>query len=146
MPNQYVNKVVQSDGTTLIDITDTTATASDVASGKYFYSAAGARTLGTGTGGGNYVLTYDEDSSVGIAVVGTAKTGTPNYIPSGQIDYTTGTVSVSVAPTLNYSYSNYILSITGVSASASTNRQVVTGINGFIGNGVHFIIEQEESE
>ena len=34
------------------DVTDTTATASDVASGKYFYTAAGVRTAGTNSGGG----------------------------------------------------------------------------------------------
>ena len=33
------------------DVTDTTAAASDVASGKYFYTAAGVRTPGTGSGG-----------------------------------------------------------------------------------------------
>ena len=46
------NKVQLADGTVLIDITDTTAVASDVAAGKYFYSAAGVKTLGTGSGGG----------------------------------------------------------------------------------------------
>ena len=44
--NPYVNKVVYGNQT-LIDITDTTAVASDVAIGKYFYTAAGARTVGT---------------------------------------------------------------------------------------------------
>lgn len=34
------------------DVTDTTAAASDVASGKYFYTAAGVRTAGTNSGGG----------------------------------------------------------------------------------------------
>ena len=38
---------------TLIDLTDTTATASDVASGKYFYTNAGVRTQGTASGGGS---------------------------------------------------------------------------------------------
>lgn len=34
------------------DVTDTTAAASDVASGKYFYTAAGVRTEGAASGGG----------------------------------------------------------------------------------------------
>lgn len=34
------------------DVTDTTASASDVATGKYFYTASGVRTQGTNSGGG----------------------------------------------------------------------------------------------
>lgn len=41
-----VNKVIY-DGSTLMDVTDTTAEASDVSSGKVFYSKAGVRTIGT---------------------------------------------------------------------------------------------------
>lgn len=37
---------------TAIDISDTTAQASDVASGKYFYTANGTKTAGTASGGG----------------------------------------------------------------------------------------------
>lgn len=37
---------------TFTDVTDTTAAAADVASGKYFYTAAGVRTQGTNSGGG----------------------------------------------------------------------------------------------
>ena len=56
MPNPYVNKVVQSNGTALIDISDTTAVAADVMEGKYFYLATGEKVPGTaesdGGGGG----------------------------------------------------------------------------------------------
>ncbi len=42
---------------TFTDVTDTTAAAADVASGKYFYTAAGVRTAGTASGGGTSVKT-----------------------------------------------------------------------------------------
>ena len=43
---------------TFTEITDTTAAAGDVASGKYFYTSAGVRTQGTSSGGGGSVQ-YD---------------------------------------------------------------------------------------
>ena len=55
------------------DVTDTTAAAADVASGKYFYTSAGVRTQGTNSGGGidGDNLAYGA-SLVGSAIVGSA--------------------------------------------------------------------------
>lgn len=54
------NKVKLADGTTLIDITDTTASTQDVAQGKYFYSADGVKREGTlvriPSGGSQYMV------------------------------------------------------------------------------------------
>ena len=68
------NKVQLANGTVLIDITDTTANASDVAQGKYFYTASGVKTEGTSSGGGgatysvsmtlNGVTSSTDDTSV----------------------------------------------------------------------------------
>lgn len=62
------------------DVTDTTAVASDVAQGKYFYTAGGVKTAGTGSGGtypdGNnmeYGLTDGTLPIVGVGVVGSAE-------------------------------------------------------------------------
>lgn len=61
---------------TAVDISDTTAVASDVASGKYFYTNAGVKTEGTSSGGGGG-LEYEEG------------TWTPSEdIARGQINFT----------------------------------------------------------
>lgn len=56
-----VNKVVRSDGTTLMDITPTTATSADVASGKVFFAANGVQTTGTASGGTSNNPTLDTE-------------------------------------------------------------------------------------
>ena len=52
---------------TFTDVTDTTATASDVATGKYFYTSSGVRTQGTSSGGAsNYVTGTFTTSGSGV--------------------------------------------------------------------------------
>lgn len=63
------------------DVTDTTAAAADVASGKYFYTAAGVRTQGTSSGGGgssaDFVTgTFTTGSSAGASSITIPYTGT----------------------------------------------------------------------
>ncbi len=52
---------------TSVDISDTTAVASDVAQGKYFYTANGTKTAGTATGGGSvasWETLYDNSTTI----------------------------------------------------------------------------------
>lgn len=64
------NKVQLADGTVLMDITDTTAEASDVAAGKYFYNEAGVRTLGTAPSGNIPSPSDDTPQPLGTASPG----------------------------------------------------------------------------
>ena len=53
------------------DVTDTTAAASDVASGKYFYTASGVRTAGTNSGGGGSSMNCQVAQSTSRATTST---------------------------------------------------------------------------
>ena len=108
-----INKVIYG-GNTLIDLTDTTATAADVASTKYFYTNAGVKTQGSSTKDSNTTdatataseILYGQTAYVNKnkitgemvnngAVTGTITTKAGAYtIPIGYHDGS-GTVSIS---------------------------------------------------
>lgn len=94
-------------GTALFtDVTDTTASASDVSSGKYFYTASGVRTAGTNSGGGG--------GGIGT-LLNTTSIGTVN---------TTSTQAASLNISLSVSnVNNYDLLIVESSVNTVTNNR-----------------------
>lgn len=68
--NPYVNKVQLADGTSLIDISDTTATADKILQGYTAYSASGQKITGTATGGGGGSVTQDQDGYIVLPSTG----------------------------------------------------------------------------
>ena len=64
------------------DVSDTTAAAADVASGKYFYTSAGVRTAGTNSGGGGASNIVQGEFTTG-ATGGTTGSFTINYTGTG---------------------------------------------------------------
>ena len=101
------------------DVSDTTATAADVAAGSYFYTAAGVRTEGTNSGG-SLVIRDEPDSHGGTVrhiTAGDVVQGTVNITSNGTFDvaaYADANVSVSGGPSLG------ALSSTAPWKSAST--------------------------
>lgn len=90
--NQYVNKVVLADGTTLIDLTADDVTRSSVLSGMKFHLPSGEATTGTST--------YDADTSDADAVAAEILYGKTAYKAGSKLTGTmpnnggvTGTIS-----------------------------------------------------
>lgn len=128
-----VNKVVYGN-TTLIDITDTTAIASDVAQGKYFYTADGVKREGTSSGGGAVIVTEETLANGGIVKHITAavlnmqtktatptessQTITPDQGYNGLSEVTVGAVSSSYVGSAISRRSSSDLTVSGDTVSA----------------------------
>ena len=143
MANQYVNKVIYG-GSTLIDLTSDTATAADVASGKYFHLKSGERVQGSNTydadtsdanasaseilyGQTAYVngvkLTGSMPNNAGNDVTVTNKTGTT--IPAGFYDGS-GTAAIDSTSATNLVAANIRESVTilGITGTMSGSEDV----------------------
>ena len=113
------NKIIYG-GEVLIDLTDATAVASDVASGKYFYGNDGVKTLGTST--------KDSDTSDATATSSEILSGKTAYVNTNKI---TGEMTNNGA----------------VAGTISTKAQVYTVPQGFHdGSGTVKISTTEQSK
>lgn len=126
------------------DVTDTTAAAADVASGKYFYTASGVRTQGTNSGGGGtskntqVVQGTTRTTSSTLTAIGAemtvTKTGTYDvywsaFRSSTSSSYTYGTqlyVGGVAYGTQNTTWSNHVQNnhLTNVSLTANQKIRV----------------------
>ena len=111
------------------DVTDTTASASDVSSGKYFYTAAGVRTQGTSSGGGGSGLTLLATKSLGtLSTSSTSATDTgKNMTVTGYGNYDVLVVDVSVDSTTNGRHTSTVsmVYVTGTSDVNTKNTYAV---------------------
>lgn len=113
------------------DVTDTTAAASDVSSGKYFYTAAGVRTAGTSSGGGGG-LTLLQTTSIGaLSTSSTSGTDTGKSISLAQAtgwqDYDLLIVDISVDSITNDRHTSTVsfVILTGTSSVDTKNTYTV---------------------
>ena len=111
------------------DVTDTTAAASDVASGKYFYTSAGVRTQGTSSGGGSGGLTLLSTTSLGtLSISSTTATDTGKSLSlTGYNDYDVLIVDVSVDTPVNGRHTSTVsmILLTGTSNVSTKNTYTV---------------------
>ena len=110
------NKVQLANGTVLIDLTDTTALASDVMQGKYFYNAAGVKTEGTATSGGSAAIVVEDTTD---EYGGTTRTITA-------VDISNDTVAADKLLQGYTAHNSAGNAITGTYVPASTSLQTKT--------------------
>lgn len=141
MPNANVNKVVLADGSTPIDLTDTTATADDVASGKVFYAASGARTLGTASGGGAVTTWYGTCSTAAGTAAKVVACDDFDLVKGAIIGILFTTANTAATPTLNVNSTGAKTVYIGAATLNSTTNSLKWSANSmlyFMYDGTYF--------
>lgn len=103
------------------DVSDTTAAASDVASGKYFYTSAGVRTAGTASGGGG----TDRLQLLQTTALGALSTSSTSATDTGK--------TVSLAQSTGWQ--NYDLLLVDISVDTPTNGRHTSSVTPVILTG-----------
>ena len=117
------------------DVTDTTAIASDVASGKYFYTADGTKTIGTASGGITPSGTYSITSN-GTYDVTQYASANVNVSGGGGITIKTLTKAITTSSDVNIEFTGleaepkafYIEQTTNISLTSTNANRYVTGV------------------
>lgn len=110
-------------GTTLMDITDTSAVAADVAEDKIFYNVAGVKTTGTATGGSTASIVIEDtlDSAGGTIRTITTEGAQYRYDDIAQALYPTGAIVLSSTVTSIAEHAFAGKSITSITAPGATS-------------------------
>ena len=109
-----------------VDVTDTTAAASDVASGKYFYTSAGVRTAGTSSGGGTDHLTL-----IATKNLGTISTSSTSAADTGQTLGVTGfddyDMLICICYTPTHTNGRHVATVRLINFSATSSMSTRSG-------------------
>ncbi len=103
------------------DVTDTTAAAADVATGKYFYTAEGVRTQGTASGGGG----SDRLVLLQTTAIGSLSTSSTSAADTGK--------TISLASTTGWQ--DYDLLLVDISVDTKTNGRHTSTVTGVLLTG-----------
>lgn len=116
------NKVQLANGTVLIDLTDTTATASDVVTGSFFYDKAGIKREGT--------LAVDETYSITKALTNVSSSADDTKVIAGNSFFT------ELTPTQGYAITSITVTMGGVDVTEQVFKPG-TGSKAITANGTY---------
>ena len=113
---------------TFTEITDTTAAAGDVASGKYFYTSAGIKTQGTASGGGG----SDHLTKIATKSLGTISTSSTSAADTGQTlavtatDYKDYDMLIAICHTSTHTNGRHVATVRLINFSATSTLTTKT--------------------